>query len=78
MLTKLIFALTALALLVAPARADCARTMCEGPDPNGVPRSPTKHTVKIEKSLRLRQQPVTPSIDCAGFFFWGASSPVMF
>jgi hypothetical protein len=31
MLTKLIFALTALALLVAPARADCARTMCEWP-----------------------------------------------
>ena len=28
MLTKLIFALTALAMLVAPARADCART-CE-------------------------------------------------
>jgi hypothetical protein len=38
-----------------------------GPDPNGVPCSPAKHTVKIEKSLRLRQQPVTPSIDCAGF-----------
>jgi hypothetical protein len=31
MLTKLIFALTALALLVAPARADCARTLCEWP-----------------------------------------------
>jgi hypothetical protein len=31
MLTKLARALTALALLVAPARADCARTMCEWP-----------------------------------------------
>jgi hypothetical protein len=29
MLTKLTLALTALALLAAPARADCARTMCE-------------------------------------------------
>jgi hypothetical protein len=31
MLTKLSLALTALALLVAPARAECARTMCEWP-----------------------------------------------
>jgi hypothetical protein len=31
MLTKLALALTALALLIAPARADCARTMCEWP-----------------------------------------------
>ena len=31
MLTKLALALTALALLVAPARAECARTMCEWP-----------------------------------------------
>jgi hypothetical protein len=31
MLTKLTLALTSLALLVAPARADCARTMCEWP-----------------------------------------------
>ena len=29
MLTKLTLALTALAFLVAPARADCARTTCE-------------------------------------------------
>jgi hypothetical protein len=29
LLTKLTLALTALALLVAPARAGCARTMCE-------------------------------------------------
>jgi hypothetical protein len=29
MLTKLTLALTALALLAAPARADCARTLCE-------------------------------------------------
>jgi hypothetical protein len=29
MLTKLALSLTALAVLVAPARADCARTMCE-------------------------------------------------
>jgi hypothetical protein len=46
-----------------------------GPDPNGVPRSPAKHTVKIEKSLRLRQQLVTPSIDCAGFLFAGGIRP---
>jgi hypothetical protein len=31
MLTKLSLALTALALLVAPARADCARMVCEWP-----------------------------------------------
>jgi hypothetical protein len=31
MLTKLALTLTALALLAAPARADCARTTCEWP-----------------------------------------------
>jgi hypothetical protein len=31
MFTKVTLALTALALLVAPARADCARTMCQWP-----------------------------------------------
>jgi hypothetical protein len=31
MLSKVIFGLTALAVLVAPARADCARTVCEWP-----------------------------------------------
>jgi hypothetical protein len=31
MLTKLALTLTALALLGAPARADCARTMCQWP-----------------------------------------------
>jgi hypothetical protein len=31
MLTKLALTMTALALLVAPARADCARMVCEWP-----------------------------------------------
>jgi hypothetical protein len=34
---------------------------CRGPDPNGVPRSPTPHSARIERA--------NPSIDSAGFLF---------
>jgi hypothetical protein len=62
MLTKLIFALTALALLVAPARADCARTMCEWPT---VDEWLSRQRAEAEARARMWQLFGPPTFACA-------------